>query len=328
MTKVRTNLGGLFAVVCVLGLLLAPTTARADEGDEDKGRAESSQEDDRDEKDDDRDRSDDKDDAGDEPDSGTTSTSGSSDSGSSGSQGGNLRCPAGTVTFTINNNPGNGSFSDGTVTVTTFNSDSDSFNWTSNLALHSVLIKGGPETTVNAGGTSGFAVSAFNPDSGQNYGISHVTICYTPDQVGGTPPPPPPPCDADLNMPGIQPCGPGPKVCPPNSDFPGSEMDDLEDCFRDDVGGEVITNPVEVCPSGPFKGMPMTSPRDCVGPDQVLPNVIRNQAGPGVEAAPAETAAAGGALPFTGAGGILQLLGVAAALLAGGLFALRARRND
>ncbi len=130
-------------------------------------------------------------------------------------------------------------------------------------------------------------------------------------------------------MPGIQPCdGGNVKVCPPGTDFAGMPTDDLDDCNRDEVGGEVITNP-EVCPSGPFKGMPVTNPRDCLGPDdQVLPNVIRREARPEVEA---ETTEAGGVLPFTGAGAgagsVLPLIGAAAALIAGGTFAMRIRRK-
>ena len=342
MTKVRTNLGVFLALFCVLGLLLGPTAARADEGKNESGTSHSEDKDGKDDKDgqnEDREDRDEKDDDGDEQsaqsgesderdekdndgdnddrDGSTTSSTSSSTSSSSGTatQGGNLRCPAGTVTLTINNNPGNGTFSDGTLTFTTFNADSDSFNWTSNRTVDRVMIKGGPETTVNPGGTSGFAVSAFNPSSGQNYGISHVTICYT--TGGGTPPPPPPPemCPTNPNLPLNHPdCGtPPPPVCPTNPNLP------LGHPNCDEVEGRTDTvNPLKVCPSGPFAGMPFTNPRDCLVA-QVLPNVIRRQAGPGVEAA-AEPA--GAALPFTGTGNALSLIGAALVLMNSGAVAL------
>ncbi len=97
-------------------------------------------------------------------------------------------------------------------------------------------------------------------------------------------------------------------------------MDEISDCFRDDVGGEQINKPLKFCPSGPFEGMPMTKPSDCVLPDdRVLPNVITNPAQPAVEAQAEE---AGGVLPFTGPGNGLALIGAALLLINSGAVAL------
>ena len=241
---------------------------------------------------------------------------------------GNVKCSSDQSSFTINGNPGNGTFSDGTVSITITNSDSDSFNWSATRSLDSVLVKGGNFTEVNPGGTSGFATSAFNQNSGQNYGISHVTFCYTirassptpsptptPTPTPTTTPPPTSVCPTNPNLPLNHPdCGTTPPpVCPTNPSLPLNHPD----C--DEVQGGTITRPVEVCPSGPFKGMPMTNPRDCEVRDRVLPNVITNPAQPVVEAQAEEAA---GVLPFTGPGNGLALIGAALLLINSGAVAL------
>jgi hypothetical protein len=91
-------------------------------------------------------------------------------------------------------NPGNGTFSDGTlsVTISSFVQSSSgtpgSFNWSSNVGVDAVLVKAGddkhnlyvynPESTGDTG---------LSPQAGSGNGISHISFCY--DAGGSTPPP-------------------------------------------------------------------------------------------------------------------------------------------
>jgi len=170
--------------------------------------------------------------------------------------------------------------------------------------------------------------------------------------------PPTRPCDADSTMPGIQPCVNATVVCPAGTDNAGREMADLDDCNEDvdatvvcpagtdnaglemadlddcnedDVEGRTDqANPVKVCPAGgPYAGMPFMDADDC-GSDRVSPSrIVRSAvaaAGDSVlGAARAAGAAAGAALPFTGAGDLLLIAGIAVLLIAGGTFAQRTR---
>jgi hypothetical protein len=90
---------------------------------------------------------------------------------------------------------GNGTFSDGTLTVTISNfQNSDagtpgSFDWSSNIGVDAVFVKAGndkhnlyvydPEST---GDTD------LGPQAGEGNGLSHISFCY---DVGAPPPPPP-----------------------------------------------------------------------------------------------------------------------------------------
>ena len=92
--------------------------------------------------------------------------------------------------------PGNGQFTDGTLTVTITNyvgSNSGtpgSFDWSSNVGVDAVFVKAGndkhnlytyiPESTGDTG---------LSPQSGQGNGISHLSFCY---DAGGTTPTPTP----------------------------------------------------------------------------------------------------------------------------------------
>lgn len=145
------------------------------------------------------------------------------------------------------------------------------------------------------------------------------------------------PTNPDLPM-GHKDCNPSVspsfELCPAGTDNAGLPMTDLKDCNKDDVLGRVDTvNPVEVCPSGPYEGMPMTSPRDCADAvasagDSVLPRFIVNSAQAVRGATRRAAGAVGAVLPFTGAGDALLLVGAALALIGSGTLTLRARRND
>jgi hypothetical protein len=98
---------------------------------------------------------------------------------------------------------GDGTFSDGTLTVTISNFQNSnspapgSFDWSSNIGVDAVFVKAGndkhnlfvydPESTGDTG---------LGPQAGQGNGISHVSFCY--DEEDAPPPPPPtatPPSD-------------------------------------------------------------------------------------------------------------------------------------
>ena len=95
-------------------------------------------------------------------------------------------CPSGQTQYKIDNAPSNGTYGDGTLSVTISNADSDSFSWSSNIEVESVMVKGGTSLKANPGGTSGSASSAQNPNSGKPYGISHVSFCYSETSAGST----------------------------------------------------------------------------------------------------------------------------------------------
>ena len=131
------------------------------------------------------------------------------------------------------------------------------------------------------------------------------------------------------------------KVCPAGSDFPGKEMNNLKDCFEDEVKGEIEIR----CPAGTDRaGLPMDELKDC-DRDDVLGGVITNPATPKTDdvlgkvihnAAPQVRAdqalpaaeVLGGVLPFTGSTGIafLAALGIGLIALGALTFALKARK--
>jgi hypothetical protein len=85
-------------------------------------------------------------------------------------------------------NPGNGTFTDGTLTVTISNFQNSSsgtpgsFDWSSNIGVDAVLVKAGsdkhnlyvynPESTGDTG---------LGPQAGEGNGISHLSFCYDAD---------------------------------------------------------------------------------------------------------------------------------------------------
>jgi hypothetical protein len=100
----------------------------------------------------------------------------------------------GTTELTINA-PGDGTFSDGTLTVTLDVRDTAAgpvFDWTSNIGIDSIFVKGGPGGNLyvydpEATGDSGLH-APLNPENNTFFGLSHISFCYDVE-----PPPPPPP---------------------------------------------------------------------------------------------------------------------------------------
>lgn len=75
-----------------------------------------------------------------------------------------------------------GTFSDGTLTVTISNSTGTSFDWSSNIGVDAVFVKAGPGGNVylyepESTGDTGLE-SPINPDNGKHYDISHISFCY------------------------------------------------------------------------------------------------------------------------------------------------------
>jgi hypothetical protein len=189
-----------------------------------------------------------------------------------------------------------GSHTDGTLSVTVTVSGS-SFDWSSNLGVDAVIVKGGPNANVYSYSPEETADSnltaPINDSNGQPYGLSHISFCY--DAGGGqtTSPPTTPPTTPST---------------PPPSSPPSSPP----------------TSPPETPPTTPPVESPAESPR-------VLPTIIGGgPGGPDLSGQGEERGAQEeGALPFTG-GGLLgeALVGLALVGAGGGLFwAARRRRR-
>ena len=88
-----------------------------------------------------------------------------------------------------------GTFSDGTLTVTIDVRDTDDgpvFDWTSNIGVDAVFVKGGPggllyvyDPPAESTGDTGLHAPV-NPNNGKFFGLSHVSFCYDKDQATTT----------------------------------------------------------------------------------------------------------------------------------------------
>ncbi|HKX68369.1 MAG TPA: hypothetical protein VJN29_14215, partial [Intrasporangium sp.] len=70
-----------------------------------------------------------------------------------------------------------------------------SFDWTSNIGVDVVIVKGGPKANVytypfESLGDTGLT-APINPANGQPYGLSHISFCYDVETPTTTTPPPP-----------------------------------------------------------------------------------------------------------------------------------------
>jgi len=108
---------------------------------------------------------------------------------------GNPTCPEGLTALQADGEGfHNGVYSDDTLTVTisNFNADEKSFDWSSNIGVDQVIVKGGPNANVYTYAPEETADTGlhtpFNENSGSNYGLSHVLFCYDSE---GTPTPTP-----------------------------------------------------------------------------------------------------------------------------------------
>ena len=131
---------------------------------------------------------------------------------------------------------GNGTFSDGTLSVTISNFQNSSsgtpgsFDWSSNIGVDAVFVKAGndkhnlfvyaPEST---GDTN------LGPQAGQGNGISHISFCYDGDDA----PPPPPGDEEEPPVDGPPADEPGTPDEPNTPDQPGTPGDPTP-------GGEVL----------------------------------------------------------------------------------------
>jgi hypothetical protein len=91
--------------------------------------------------------------------------------------------------------PGDGTFSDGTLTVTIenfTNSDPKGFDWTSNIGVDAVLVKAGSDKhNLYVYDPESMGDTQLGPQAGSGNGISHISFCY--DAGGSTPTPTPTP---------------------------------------------------------------------------------------------------------------------------------------
>jgi hypothetical protein len=107
---------------------------------------------------------------------------------------GNASCPAGTTELKVEPVT-DGTFSDGTLTVTIDVRDTAAgqvFDWTSNIGVDVVIVKGGPNSNVytyvgESMGDTGLHAPANR--SGTFAGLSHISFCYDVEAPTTTPPP-------------------------------------------------------------------------------------------------------------------------------------------
>jgi hypothetical protein len=103
---------------------------------------------------------------------------------------GNAKCPAGTTELKVEPVE-SGTESDGTLTVTLVVTG-NTFDWTSNIGVDVVIVKGGPNSNVYtydppAESTGDKGLSApINPKTGEPFGLSHVSFCYDVEQATTT----------------------------------------------------------------------------------------------------------------------------------------------
>ena len=127
---------------------------------------------------------------------------------------GNPKCPAGLNSLELQSDAftnGSHSDNDGPLTVTISNFDGSSsaktFDWTSNIGVDVVIVKGGDYANIytyspESKGDTGLHTPP-NQNNGQNYGLSHVLFCYDVES--------PPPSES-----------PSPSVSPSETETPSS----------------------------------------------------------------------------------------------------------
>jgi hypothetical protein len=116
---------------------------------------------------------------------------------------GNPTCPEGTTSLKVEP-VASGEYSDDVLTVNLTVNQTDqgqTFNWTSNIAVQTVIVKGGPNANVYSYGSPGSTGDSglhapVNPENQQYYGLSHVDFCYVPTTPTTEPPTTAPPTTA------------------------------------------------------------------------------------------------------------------------------------
>ena len=111
--------------------------------------------------------------------------------------------------------PGNGVFTDGTLTVTITNFANSSsgtpgsFNWSSNVGVDAVFVKAGSDKhNLYTYNPESLGDTGLGPQSGQGNGISHISFCYDAGGTTATPTPTPTPTGT-ANTPTGTPTTPG-----------------------------------------------------------------------------------------------------------------------
>lgn len=153
-----------------------------------------------------------------------------------------------------------GTFSDGTLTVTISDIHDSTFDWTASQGIDAVIVKGGPPSNIyryDPEATSGNDLAAPGNGSSEGlYGLSHIAFCYD------TEPPPPGPCSdtngdghdddgMDNGNDGIDDCAP-PIVCvDENNDGMDDDGQDGNYDGVDDCGGSTTTPPPPPPPGPP-----------------------------------------------------------------------------
>ena len=107
---------------------------------------------------------------------------------------GNPACPAGMTTLKVEP-VADGTFGDGVLSVTIDvrdTADGQVFDWTSNIGVDRVIVKGGPNAniyTYSPESTSDTGLHApVNPNNDKFFGLSHISFCYDADAPTTTPP--------------------------------------------------------------------------------------------------------------------------------------------
>ena len=133
-------------------------------------------------------------------------------------QSGNPSCPAGLNELKVDP-PADGDFEDddetpGPLEVTlTIDEGAKEFDWTSNIGVDIVIVKGGPNANVytyspESTGDTGLHAPLNDDGSGDWYGLSHISFCY---DVENTPSPSPSVSPTETETPGGS---PSPSVSP------------------------------------------------------------------------------------------------------------------
>ena len=156
---------------------------------------------------------------------------------------GNPTCPAGTEEFKIDiADFEDGSHGDGTleVTISNYDANTSTFDFETNIGVVEVIVKGGsngnvysydPAETEDTG-----LHTPFNENSGQNYGLSHVSFCYS---SGSTPSPSP--SDTETPTPTPTESTPGVTVSPTSFETtPGSSPSVLGTKVLSNTGASVM----------------------------------------------------------------------------------------
>ena len=101
---------------------------------------------------------------------------------------GNVRCPEGLTELKVEP-VADGTFTDDTLTVTIDVRDTAEgqvFDWTSNIGVDVVIVKGGPNSNVytyDPESTGDTGLHAPEVPSGEFAGLSHISFCYDEDQA-------------------------------------------------------------------------------------------------------------------------------------------------